>query len=268
MNAGTVDTALGSIEVARAGTASGNDRAVVYLHSLLGEGLDAALPAALASHHALIAPRLPGFGDSQGGDAVDSMEDVAFHLRDLWERLELHGSPVVATSLGGWAALALAIADPQAISRLVLVNPVGLFLPDPPFGELFGRAPDDLVADLYADIDGDPAQALLVATGARISVQIPTWDEMRDALQALGMVARLGWNPYLADLKLAERLSWVRVPVTVIQCAGDRIVPVAHAERLGELLPNAEVHVLSGGSHLAAIEGVDGLADIVTAALA
>jgi len=48
---------------------------------------------------------------------------------------------------------------------------------------------------------------------------------------------------------LTPRLSEVRVPVLLLFGDADAISPVRVGERLAELLPNAELVVLAGGTH-------------------
>ena len=96
-------------------------------------------------------PIFPGFEESEGLDEIDGMEDAVFHLLDLWEILGLDAPPILGLSLGGWLALELATRYPERVSKMVLVNPVGIYLAEAPMAEMFGRTPGELADMLFAD---------------------------------------------------------------------------------------------------------------------
>ena len=128
---------LGKIQVFRGGAAT----PLVYLHSAGGEAPGVEALELLAEHFEVLAPIFPGFGESEGVEEIDGMDDAVFHLLDLWDLLGLDAPAVVGCSLGGWMAVELAVRYPERVGRMVLVNPVGLYLADAPVAEMFGRSP-------------------------------------------------------------------------------------------------------------------------------
>ena len=151
-----VQTHVGKVQVHR----GGSGRPVVYLHSATGEGVGLPYVDSLAERYEVIAPMFPGYGESEGIDDIDDMEDVTFHLLDLFDVLGLTAPVVSGTSLGGWMALELATRYPEKVSKLVLVNPVGLHFDEAPINELFGRTPGELADMLFADQNHPLAAAL------------------------------------------------------------------------------------------------------------
>ena len=120
-----LETDVGKVQLFRGGEGD----PVVYLHSAAGEM--AAPPLALedlADNHTVVAPVFPGFGESEGIENIDDMEDAVFHLLDVFDRLGLQAPVVSGLSLGGWMAAELATRYPERVSRLVLMNPVGLYI--------------------------------------------------------------------------------------------------------------------------------------------
>src|SRR5215472_16310747 len=138
---------LGKIQVFRGGAG----RPLVYLHSAGGEAAGLVLLEDLADGFDVRAPIFPGFGESEGIEEIDGIDDAVFHLLDLWELFELDSANVLGCSLGGWMALELAVRYPERVSRMVLVNPVGLYLADAPISEMFGRSPAELAEMLFVD---------------------------------------------------------------------------------------------------------------------
>src|SRR5439155_10928208 len=80
-----LSTAVGKVAVARGGAG----RPVVYLHSATGEGAGFGLLEELADSFDVVAPVFPGFGESEGLDAIDDVEDAAFHVLDVLDVLGL-----------------------------------------------------------------------------------------------------------------------------------------------------------------------------------
>ena len=77
---------------------------LVYLHSAQGEGAGMALLEELADTRQVVAPVFPGFGASEGLEPIDDIEDAAFHLLDVLDRLGLSPSATwwVCRSADGW----------------------------------------------------------------------------------------------------------------------------------------------------------------------
>jgi pimeloyl-ACP methyl ester carboxylesterase len=245
-------TPAGKISVLRGGAGS----PLVYLHSAAGEAVHAALED-LADDHDVIVPLFPGFGESEGIDAIDGIEDAAFHLLDVLDALELRSPAVVGLSLGGWLAAELATRSPERVGKLVLVSPVGLYIDGAPVGQIFGRSPAELAGDLFADQSHPMAQMmcalsekmgdLMSMAELPITLLMPMW-------QSMSATAKIGWNPYLHNPKLRERLRRVSAPTLVVAGAGDGLLPRAHPEAYAAGIPGARLEVLEGAGHMVPLE--------------
>lgn len=103
---------------------AGRGPAVVLLHGL-GATNASMLPtlAELSHDHRVLAPDLPGFGDS--GKPVRAY-DAPFFARWLVAFLDAVGIPrahVIGNSMGGRAAIELALRTPERVDRLALLAP-------------------------------------------------------------------------------------------------------------------------------------------------
>lgn len=256
-----VDAPVGSIQVFRGGAGP----QLVYLHSAGGE-TPFELLTDLADDFDVIAPIFPGFGESEGIDDIDSMEDAVFHLLDVWDLLALEQPAVAGVSLGGWMALELATRYPEHARALVLVNSVGLYLADAPIAELFGRPPNELAEMLFADQSHPIAQMMHAMAdfagdvGREVEIPIelivPMW-------KALGATARLGWDPYFHNPKLRGRLRRVTSPVLVVAGEHDGLVPLAHARTFASELPDARLEVMRDAAHWLQMERPAELAALI-----
>ena len=241
-----VDAPIGKVQVFRAG--SGDP--LVYLHSAGGEPTNPALEE-LADSFAVTVPVFPGFGESEGIDEIDDMEDAVFHLLDMWELLGLDVPLVVGLSLGGWMAMELATRYPERVGKLVLVNPVGVHIDGEPIAEMFGRTPAELAEMLFADQSHPIAQAMHAMSeftgdvGRQIEIPIemvlPMW-------KAISATAKLGWDT---------------APTLVVAGARDGLVPPVYAETFAAEIPNARLVVIEGAAHWLPFETPGELAELV-----
>ena len=261
-----VDTRVGKAQVQRGGSGP----PVVYLHSATGEGPGLIFLEELADRFDVVAPMFCGFGESEGIEQIDDMEDATFHLLDLFDRLALvpgGGAPaVVGLSLGGWMAAELATRYPERVSKLVLVNPVGNYIPGAEVKDIFGRSPGEMAADLFWDQSHPMAQMMHAFDDFRSDpAQFGdlTFDMIKPVVQTLAATARLGWDPYLHNPKLRARLYRVTAPTLVVRGAHDTLVPPAHAELYAAEIPGAGLVEVPDSAHLVPLEKPAELASLV-----
>jgi pimeloyl-ACP methyl ester carboxylesterase len=227
-------------------TKGGSGPPLLYLHSAGGETEWMPFHAALAERFTLYLPAHPGFALSEGLDAVRDIDDYAWHYVDLLEQLGLGPLPVVGFSLGGWTALELALRRPRLVSRMVLVASAGLRIEGAPVGELFDDDLDALRTMLFFDPQGPLVDLALPRSLA--DERILLWLKAREA------TARVGWNPYLHNPRLEAHLRRVECPVRVLWGREDRLIPLAHGQRLAERLPQAELRVFERCGHMLPFE--------------
>ena len=114
------------IEAGPDGKKKGRD--LLFLHGAGGHMPNDPLIAALASKYRVVAPLLPGYGESSGEDGLRDMLDITLHALDVLEALGLEKPIVVGHSMGGMIAAEMAAVARTEISRLCLLAPAGLWL--------------------------------------------------------------------------------------------------------------------------------------------
>ncbi|MCY3805692.1 MAG: alpha/beta hydrolase [bacterium] len=230
----------GRIHVMRAG--AGEE--LLFLHPAAGAGFWLPFHDLLAERFDVISPDHPGFGESDRLDWIDGMEDLVYFYLDLLDALDLEAVHVVGASLGGWLAAELAVHQPSKVRSLVMVDPIGLDLPEHPVEDMFAMNPDELRAALFLD------QELALQF---ISPE-PTLDMLMRAFKEKTSFARLAWNPFCCNPKLHLRLHRVTAPTLILWGSDDRFVPQAHGERYGELIAGARLEVIGDCGHAPLLE--------------
>ena len=228
---------------------------LLYLHSAGAEVVwrpFQAVLSTLAQDFQLFAPAHPGFAMSEGLDQIDNMEDLVFHYLDLLDVLGLDRVNVVGMSLGGWLAAELATRNPERVSRLVLVDAAGLYLPGNDGFEFFL---DPITTPGYSQqmrerCFHDPTSEL-----ARTFIpDTIAFDQLLFHYRARQATARVAWNPYFYNPKLRGRLRRVKCPALVLWGDSDGLLPLEFARAYQEAIPGARLTVINQCGHLPPIE--------------
>ncbi|KQP14021.1 alpha/beta fold hydrolase [Pseudorhodoferax sp. Leaf267] len=95
---------------------------VVILHGLFGAGRNwTQMAQALSANHRVILPDARNHGASPWSDSM-SYADMALDVAALMQREGLEHPFVIGHSMGGKTAMALALADPQRIAGLAVID--------------------------------------------------------------------------------------------------------------------------------------------------
>ena len=188
---------------------------------------------ALAATHHVVAPDLPGHGES-AADGDLGAELVVAWLDDLISASCAVPPVLVGRVLGGAIAMRYAIAHGDRISRLVLVDTLGLkpFEPAPPFGEALQR--------YLADPTGQTHERLMQycvhdfdSVRARLGDRWSAYGEYAvDRLQQPARLATVG--SLMATFGMPEisetALAGISVPTDLIWGRHDMATPLSAAE--------------------------------------
>ena len=214
---------------------------VVLLHSALGDSrLWRRQIAALEPEHEVVAPDLPGSGaEPLPAEPFSLVDVVAAHLP----------AALVGNSFGGAVALRTALAYPDRVSRLVLVDPG---LPAWDYTEEMREywAREEAAFDA-GDLDG--------ATEVNLEfwVKPEHHDEVRPQ-QRRSLELQAERDPELIWPELAP-LNTLTMPVLVVVGEDDKPDFKAIAQHLAEEIPGAELAVVPEAGHLVGLDRPDEL---------
>src|ERR1700752_4757 len=96
----------------------------------------------LAEHYEVFVPLHPGCAGSEDGFAqFDEMEDVVFQYLDVCATLQLDHPVVAGASFGGWIAAEWAMRYSKTLRALILIDALGLRVPDSPAPDILSLDP-------------------------------------------------------------------------------------------------------------------------------
>lgn len=228
----------------------------LMLHGLASTALAwrPVLPRLARSGCRLVVPELSELGGSRlphGGLAVS---DGVAAAAALIER-ELGGGPatVAGNSLGGWIAVRLALARPELVSRLVLVDAGGY------------REQDwERIEELVTVTEPSDVEPLYGALFQRVPLALRgvgrrAFFRAYSSPAVQGVNARIGEPDAYGDRELAT----IAQPAALIWGEHDGIFQLAAAERMTAAMPRAHLYRLAGAGHAVQWERPRELADAI-----
>jgi len=199
------------------------------------------LTAALDADIDIIRVDVPGVGGSPVGLFPALFPQLATTLSALLDQLGYHLVDVLGFSWGGALAQQFAVQYPSRCRRLILMSTSTGVLSVP--GE-----PRVLATMLTPQDFRDPRQAAGVMYGVDSDSHI---EDVRELFGSSATTSSgLGYLYQLAAVSCWSSLPFlplIRQPTLVLGGDSDPLVPVANARILAALIPNATLHVFSGG---------------------
>lgn len=195
----------------------------------------------LANRFNVIAFPLPNESDR-------SMDDLVGELRTLIDEVAPRGAILCGESFGGALSLSTALAHPEAVRGLVIINS-------------FSRVPQRVQLRLA------PLALRLLPWGSMPLVRRFTEHRMhsphalpedlaefRERSKAIGREGYIRRLEILRDYDVRDRLHEIQRPALFLAGDRDHLVPsVAEARLMSERVPNAEMRVLEGYGHICLI---------------
>jgi pimeloyl-ACP methyl ester carboxylesterase len=211
---------------------------------------------ALARHFTVYAPSHPGFGRTSRPEWINHVSDMSVFYLWLLEELGVERVHLMGHSFGGWLAADMAAVCPQVVERLVLVSAVGL---KPQRGEIldiFLITPEEVRAKTFYKPEQVPEWEQLYG-------RAPTPEEVERSEEALAMMVRLCWKPYMHDPRLPALLARIKRPTLVVWGRQDAIVPLACGELYHHGIAASQLVVIDECGHAPHLEKPQAFANAV-----
>jgi 3-oxoadipate enol-lactonase len=237
------------------GAVDASRRPVAFLHGLGGSRVawDPQLDALAAGRRGL-AWDMPGYGASA---PLPAMTFAALADRAATWLASAGAAPahVVGLSMGGMVALHLALAHPEVVRSLVLIDS------SPAFGFDGSITADAWIEARLARLREGETPAT-IARGSITAIAAPGASEAAIGLgvEAMSRVTPAAYEQAVRCLvthDVRSRLATVGCPTLVLVGELDRETPVPFSEHLATTIPVARLEVVPGAGHLSSLERPD-----------
>jgi pimeloyl-ACP methyl ester carboxylesterase len=211
--------------------------------------------AGLADDERIISVDLPGFGlTGPDPDRDYRIERYVGFVQALLDHLRIERATIAGNSLGGWIAWETALAHPNRVHGLVLVDPAGYgSAPEEiPLGFRLARhqwlrplleslLPRSLVQRSVEQVYGDPARVSteLVDRYFELSLREGNRQALFDR-----------FNQGLGSPDNRRRTAGITQPTLIIWGSEDRLIPTADAARFAADIASSELAMLPGLGHV------------------
>ena len=228
----------------------GSGPPLVFLHGPWGLRSDLDFLNQFAGTFTVYAPKHPGTsdGDSEAVHQVDDWLDLVVYYGELLDRLKLNTTVLVGHSFGGLLACEIAAAMPERVSRLALIDPVGLWRDDLPVKNWMIMSNADLRNALFAAPTGEVAEkffGLPTENTARIDAQVGfIWSQ--------ACTGKFVWP--IPDKGLKKRIHRIVMPTLIVWGQADGVIAPAYAEEFGRRIVNSRVAMIQAAGHLPHLE--------------
>lgn len=226
---------------------TGQGQPLLLLHANPGDARDFdAVRPALAEHFRVISLSWPGYGQAPAPEPPASASVMLFAqlLQELAVAMDFSELVIIGNSVGAYAAVDLALAQPLRVQKLVLVAPGGFTahnfftrdfcrfkgreyvtrLLNGPLGWLYLRHRNACTQAMRARAFGEQRTPAAVAVNAAL------------------------WRSFIApEHDLRERARALRLPVLVLGGRYDPLIPAQDCRTAAALIPGAHAVILPCG---------------------
>lgn len=237
----------------------GEGETVLFVHGIAGDSRTWLEPMRrLAPRFRVLAPDLPGHGESGKTVGDYSLGAHANFLRDLLQALGLDRVTLVGHSLGGGIALQLTYQFPALCERMVLVSSGGLGRDVSPLLRALSLPGAEVVLSLafpgFVVRRGEAVRRWCSERGIRAPLLEERWNayasladrptrrafvrELRSVVDRQGQV-----------VSARDRLYLSRHPTLIVWGDRDWVIPVAHARAAHQEIPGSRLEVFQGADH-------------------
>ncbi len=225
----------------------GRGAPLVFLHSHVGRTWNAFLDT-LSERFTVYAPRHPGSENEAELMQLDAISDLVLYYDDLFAELEIANPVLVGHSFGGMVAAEYAAYFNTKVSKLVLIDALGLWVDATPVADINGMSDAKIPALLLADTSGSAALDMFAMPTDPVAMA----KTIIERVSTRAAVSHFIWP--IPDRDLRRRLYRITVPTLVVWGESDRYVPPLYADEFVRGIAGAVKVAIRAAGHFPQLE--------------
>jgi pimeloyl-ACP methyl ester carboxylesterase len=218
----------------------------------------------LAQHNQTWAIDLLGFGFTERPNGLEvSPASIEAHLHSVWQTLIQRPVVLVGASMGGAAAIAFALAYPEAVEKLVLIDSAG-YSNGPVMGRFLNDALGYWVTERFLK---QPSVRQKISEKAYYNKIFASADAQKCAALHLDCP---NWSKSLISFTRSggyrsckTRLPEIQVPTLILWGEGDRILGTKDAARFHDAIPQSKLVWVPDCGHVPHLEKPEFTAEMI-----
>jgi len=230
---------------------AGSGPAVILLHGLGGDASNWAQNIGpLSQKYRVIVPDQIGFGKSEKPLINYRVATLVDFLDGLYKQLGITKASLVGNSLGGWTVAAYALAHPEKVDRLVLVDAAGFALTgdlDPRVLNALNPSTRDAVKQVMELIFYNKQ---MFASEAAVDALFARKMAAGDGYTIQRFIDSIAHGEDVLDKKLAA----VKQPTLIVWGREDGLTPLAIGERFNKEIAGSQMLIIDKCGHVPQLE--------------
>lgn len=228
----------------------GDGPAIIWSHGfLMDHTMFEPQVAAFSSDWRCIAWDERGFGATPAS-APFSYYDSADDAVALLDHLGVDQAVFAGMSQGGFLSLRAALTHPDRVRALVLID-TQAGQEDPAVVEGYQGMMAHWMSDEPLGDVGQFVAGLILGTPELAAHWIPIWESRRPDFTEFVAACLLERDD------ITDKVSGITCPALVVHGDNDQAIPLELGQKLADLIPNASIAVMPGGSHAANLTNPD-----------
>lgn len=230
---------------------AGKGPAVILLHGL-GADWSSWGPTIgpLSQKYHVIAPDQLGFGQSDKPFINYRVGTLVDFLNGLYKELKIDRASIVGNSLGGFTATAFALAHPEKVERLVLVDAAGYSVPKDVDPRTFNMLNPSTRAGMKQVLETVFYNKLMFSNDAVVDAAFARKVSTGDGYTVQRFIESIIRGEDVLD----GRLDALKQPTLIIWGREDQLTPLALGERFKQDIKGSEMIVFDKCGHVPQVE--------------
>jgi pimeloyl-ACP methyl ester carboxylesterase len=235
----------------------GSGEPLLFLHGAGGlTGFEPYLEE-LGKDFRVIAPHLPGFGESTGGELIEDVIDAALFYHQFMDDLGIPSANIMGHSMGGMLAAETAALDTHRAKRLVLIGAAGFWIDAHPIPDVFALDLSELGGYLFHDPESPLAKMFMAVPEDTQQLT----DMYVERVKRFSTASKFLWP--IPDRGLKKRAYRISAPTLLVWGESDRLVPPVYADEFTSRIRNTRIEIVKHAGHMLPYEQPDAFVKVV-----